>query len=203
MPDRELIDGSRRTRGEANLPAESRQEAPEARLSSAHEDPRGSGHPEAAAAEGTPAIDRERGNEVGPRMAQPTERLDRSERLRRSRDFQRVARRGTRVASRDFVLLVAPQQTGLGPGAPGRRLGVTASRKVGHAVTRNRVKRGIREWFRRHRSDLQEGVDVVVIARRGAADLPGIEINDDLRRLARRSKDGAVRSARRTGQRER
>ena len=122
-------------------------------------------------------------------------RLSRSDRLLRSRDFQRVARQGVRVASRDFVLLVAPALV-LGSGAsrgsrPVRRLGVTASRKVGNAVTRNRVKRAVREWFRtnRHRFDevyRREGIDVVVIARTSAGALGGSEIQRHLRGLAAR-----------------
>jgi ribonuclease P protein component len=123
-------------------------------------------------------------------MASPTERLERSARLRQSKDFQRVARYGTRVASRDFVLLVAARVPGAAEG-PSRRLGVTASRKVGPAVLRNRVKRSIREWFRRHREELSEHVDVVVIARRGSAELPSAQIAADLRVLAQRTRSGA------------
>jgi len=51
------------------------------------------------------------------------------------------------------------------------RLGLVVSRRVGGAVVRNRVKRVVREWFRRHRSLLPKGVDLVVIARSDAADL--------------------------------
>ena len=74
---------------------------------------------------------------------------------------------------------------------PVRRLGITASRKVGNAVTRNRVKRAVREWFRtnRHRFDevyRSEGIDVVVIARTGAGALGGSEIQRHLRGLAAR-----------------
>jgi ribonuclease P protein component len=42
---------------------------------------------------------------------------------------------------------------------------------VGNAVVRNRVKRRVREWFRGARSTFPESWDIVVIARRGAADL--------------------------------
>ena len=64
-----------------------------------------------------------------------------------------------------------------------RRLGITASRKVGNAVVRNRVKRAIREWFREAWDDLPEDVDVVVIARRAAAELEPREIVGELRNL--------------------
>jgi ribonuclease P protein component len=60
---------------------------------------------------------------------------------------------------------------------------VTASRKVGSAVVRNRVKRRIRDAFRRRRSLLPAGVDVVVIARPSAAALPGPAVAEELAQL--------------------
>ncbi len=70
--------------------------------------------------------------------------------------------------------------------APGvRRLGITASRKVGNAVVRNRLKRAVREWYRGNRSKLAEGVDIVVIARPGAARLDSAGIAANLDELTR------------------
>lgn len=74
---------------------------------------------------------------------------------------------------------------------PVRRIGITASRKVGGAVVRNRVKRGVREWFRRNRHELPEDVDVVVIARPPAAALSRPELYGQLSELARRARTGA------------
>ena len=104
--------------------------------------------------------------------------LRRADRLRSRKDFVRVQREGRRRSSRCFVVLMAPRFQG----EPGQRprLGVTASRKVGNAVVRNRVKRGIREWFRRSQDRLPRSQDVVVIARREAAQLSGPEIETDL-----------------------
>ncbi len=55
-------------------------------------------------------------------------------------------------------------------------LGITASRRVGNAVTRNRIKRAVREWYRRSRGMVPPGLDLVVIARRPAAALRGPEV---------------------------
>ena len=119
-------------------------------------------------------------------MSRSTGRLSRSDRLRLSRDFQRVARQGTRVAVRDLVMLVAPARQGPDGSQPIRRLGITASRKVGPAVQRNRVKRIVRAWFRAARSTLGEDVDVVVIARPGAGQLDGKQLRQQLNALSSR-----------------
>lgn len=50
------------------------------------------------------------------------------------------------------------------------RLGITASKKIGCAVVRNRVKRYLREFFRHNRFGMA-AVDVNVIARRESAQM--------------------------------
>jgi ribonuclease P protein component len=52
------------------------------------------------------------------------------------------------------------------PEAPAR-LGLTVSQKVGNAVRRNRVKRLVREVFRRERALFPRGAELVVIAKAG------------------------------------
>jgi len=52
------------------------------------------------------------------------------------------------------------------------RLGTTVSRRIGGAVVRNRVKRRVRECFRKDlRTLLPAGTDLVVIARAGTGEL--------------------------------
>ncbi len=66
------------------------------------------------------------------------ERLRRIERLRGERVFADIARRGRKLHTKHFFVVTAKNKEGFA------RLGAVASRKVGKAVARNRVKRVIR-----------------------------------------------------------
>ncbi len=87
-----------------------------------------------------------------------------SARLRRRREYLAVQQEGRRRHTAHFVVIVRPA-----PG-DGARLGITASSRVGNAVVRNRVKRVVREVFRRRRHRLASD-DLVVIAKPGAEHL--------------------------------
>ena len=112
-------------------------------------------------------------------------RLRRCDRLRDSRDYVRLTREGGRRAGRYLVVLVGGQPEQAGARAGRRRLGVTASRKVGGAVVRNRFKRRVREVFRLQRELLPDGSDVVVIARPGAGQLSWPTLEREVRELFR------------------
>ena len=71
------------------------------------------------------------------------ERLLPQERLRRRADYLRCYRTGRRRHGALALVYFAPNQLGH------PRLGITASRKVGGAVVRQRLKRRIREIYRR------------------------------------------------------
>ena len=67
------------------------------------------------------------------------------------------------------------------------RLGITMSRQVGGSVVRNRLKRQVREWFRRERCGFAPGLELVVIGRREAGSLDPAELRRTLRCAAERA----------------
>ncbi len=87
-------------------------------------------------------------------------------RLRRNRDFRIVFARGTSVANRFYVLYVIRRAS-----ESEVRVGFSVSRKIGNAVTRNRVKRVLREAMRGMVCELPTGCDCVLIARKDATEL--------------------------------
>ena len=99
-------------------------------------------------------------------------------RIRERREFKLVERQGGRASGSHFVVFVHRADDGR------RRLGVTVSRRVGGAVIRNRVKRLVREVFRRGSTPAG---DVVVIARTGAGGLAYGEVQAELARLWQRA----------------
>jgi ribonuclease P protein component len=90
-------------------------------------------------------------------------RLLRGDRLRKRFEFGRVRDQGRRVYTESFVLMVRGSDDASAPA----RLGLTVSQKVGGAVRRNRVKRLVREVFRRERGLFPRGAEIVVIAKPG------------------------------------
>lgn len=104
-------------------------------------------------------------------------------RLRTQGQFDRVYK--ARLFAADDVLVVNAAASDL----PHPRLGLSVSKKVGNAVTRNRWKRLIREAFRLSRHELPEGLDLVVRPQKGATDgLPSIRrsLVALVRRIAKR-----------------
>lgn len=80
--------------------------------------------------------------------------------LTKNYEYQRVYGRGKYASSRTLVVYVLANRKGE------RRVGITASKKVGKAVVRNRIRRLIRENMFKLYSYLPPDLDIVIVARK-------------------------------------
>jgi ribonuclease P protein component len=85
--------------------------------------------------------------------------------IRASKDFSRVYNRGRSKANPVLVMYV------LSNGKEYNRIGISVSKKVGKSVVRNRVKRLIKEAYRKYSGRIAKGYDLVLIARMQAKEM--------------------------------
>lgn len=128
------------------------------------------------------------------------QRLRKDERLRARPEFLAVQRRGRRATSDALVAVVLRHTSD--PPRPFARLGLTVSKKVGNAVVRNRIKRRLREIFRRNKHALPVGCDIVWIARSAAAQASFDDLHTQaIETTARALRSGAQGRSRRRSKR--
>jgi ribonuclease P protein component len=88
-----------------------------------------------------------------------------ADRILKRSDFLRLQRIGKNIQNNHFI-------ASFGPGRYQRsRLGITVTKKVGNAATRNRIKRLSREYFRLNRHKIAGNWDINIIAKKEAAEL--------------------------------
>ena len=67
------------------------------------------------------------------------------------------------------------------------RVGVTVSKKLGHAVVRNRTRRRLREVYRLNEEKFSPGWDIVVVARSRAVEAPFSALTRSYLNLAKKA----------------
>ena len=103
--------------------------------------------------------------------------MEKRYRLKKNRAFQYVYRKGHSVACRNLVMLLAPGRE--------LKIGFSVSKKTGNAVTRNRIKRRLRECFRPYLGDVKTG-SYVIVARPSAAEAAFEDLRRDVHYLLKK-----------------
>ncbi|MCI2948438.1 ribonuclease P protein component [Staphylococcus caledonicus] len=107
--------------------------------------------------------------------------VEKAYRIKKNSDFQTIYKKGESVANRQFVVYTYNSNN------EHFRLGISVSKKLGNAVTRNKIKRAIRENFKVHKQDIIAR-DIVVIARHPAKNMTTLEIQGSLEHVLKIAK---------------
>ena len=106
--------------------------------------------------------------------------MEYSSSLKLNHIFRRLYRTSGQADSY-LVLYARRNRTG------GNRVGITVSKKLGHAVVRNRARRRIREVYRLNERKFQPGWDIVIVARGRAVEAPFGKLTASCLGLAKRA----------------
>ena len=85
--------------------------------------------------------------------------------IKKNSEFQKVYKTGKSYANKLLVMYVKRVDDGKEP-----RIGISVSKKVGNSVVRHRFARLVRESFRLNKDILEDGKDIIVVARVAAKD---------------------------------
>ncbi|HLS67225.1 MAG TPA: ribonuclease P protein component [Pseudogracilibacillus sp.] len=102
-------------------------------------------------------------------------------RVKKNSEFQAVIQSGKSFANREFVIYYKEKQDG-----NHFRVGISVGKKLGNAVTRNRLKRLIREAFRELEQNISPKVDIIIIARQNSVGLPYERVKKSIYHLLKR-----------------
>ena len=84
--------------------------------------------------------------------------------IKKNSEFQQVYRNGKSYANKLLIMYISRSER------PDTRIGISVSKKVGNSVVRHHLARLVRESFRLNRDTLEEGLDIIVVARAAAKD---------------------------------
>ena len=100
-----------------------------------------------------------------------------ADRLLKRHEYNRLKTAGRKIHTYHFLAVYVPGDR------PSTRIGITVSRRVGNAVVRNRIKRCVREYFRKNKYRIKGIWDIHVIAKSQAADADNKEIERAMNKL--------------------
>mgnify|MGYP003289266162 CR=1 FL=1 len=108
--------------------------------------------------------------------------LKRSNTMKRASEFAMVRNAGRSEAGRFLILSTAP----MAQATATSRFGIITTKRIGHAVVRNLLRRRVREILRAHGAPLALGLHVVIVVRNRAALVSYTDLEKDFLKLLAR-----------------
>ncbi|HLR14315.1 MAG TPA: ribonuclease P protein component [Bacillota bacterium] len=109
--------------------------------------------------------------------------MKKSYRIKKNEEFQYVFKRGKSFANRQLVMYYIEKSD-----QAHFRLGLSVGKKIGNAVTRNHIKRCLRQSFHELKHQITKPIDIVIIARKPTKDMSCSEIKKSLIHILSREK---------------
>lgn len=105
-------------------------------------------------------------------------KLKKAYRIKKNEQFQNIFKQGKSFANRELVIYY--KQNDL---TTHFRIGISVGKKIGNAVTRNRIKRYIRESFNQLQHKIIPTVDIIIIARKATVHMNFHQIKKSIQHL--------------------
>ena len=101
--------------------------------------------------------------------------------VKENSDFQKIYRCGRSLANKNMVMYYCKAFH------PSHKVAFAAGKKLGNAVTRNRVKRLLREVYRLHRHEIKDDYCLLLVGRAVAVDLKSTALEKSFYSLCKRA----------------
>lgn len=101
------------------------------------------------------------------------ETLNPKERIKKKKEFLLIYKKGKHYKGKYFSLIYLSSDLSFS------RIAIVASRKIGNAVQRNKIKRWIRNLFRKNKELLKSSVDIVIIPKKNIMKLSWLSLQQE------------------------
>ncbi len=103
--------------------------------------------------------------------------LKKINRLKKRYQFNYVYRAGEHFSGKTVVLYATPSKT------KSIKVGFAVTKKIGHAVVRNKVRRRLREIVQKYLPNLKQNYNIIIVARENILDFSFSQIENDFVKL--------------------
>lgn len=107
--------------------------------------------------------------------------LKRENRLKKRYQFNYVYKAGEHFSGEFMVLYTASSKT------KNIKVGLAVTKKVGHAVVRNKIRRRLREIIKKQLPNLKQNYNIIVVARDNISKASFVELENEFIKLTKKA----------------